>query len=206
MLDDFDRCPVEVWHQIFNVACRDGGQTAHSLSLTSRRAYQLSRHHRFFSIALNGVEQLRLCLQALKDSHISLRTTRYLYVSTPKPKIGLESGEDLYTLLSLVSGTLEVLTLCYAAPFTRTLEDQFPSLPTLSYLSLYHRNLSFIGAAYKQRAQSAKVSTWPKFPSLRDLRLHGELHFVPTSYWSSFDATAPMLPGGWMPSTGWVLQ
>ncbi|KAF5316862.1 hypothetical protein D9611_003687 [Ephemerocybe angulata] len=74
-------CPPELWTNIFNLACLDGGYTARSLSQVSRRMRDVSFDHRYYSLKIESTSQL---LKLEKNVEQSLVTkTKFLCVILP---------------------------------------------------------------------------------------------------------------------------
>ncbi|TFK69323.1 hypothetical protein BDN72DRAFT_733339, partial [Pluteus cervinus] len=73
--------PLEVWSQIFELACTDNGYTGHSLSLVSKSFNTLSVPYKFQSISLRNLKHIFEFFFALKDAPPHLRRVRYLYMA-----------------------------------------------------------------------------------------------------------------------------
>jgi hypothetical protein len=91
-----ERVPAELWDNIFNHACVDGGRTGCALSLTSRRFRELSAGIRLRSVFISDLEGLKLLLHALERLPEHERRVRFLFIAV-RP---LDS-DATYTLLSL---------------------------------------------------------------------------------------------------------
>jgi hypothetical protein len=78
--DISDGVPAELWHQVFQYACVDGGQTGCALSLVSRHIRELSAGIRFQSVIIVDPERLNLLLRALKSLSGDERRVRFLFI------------------------------------------------------------------------------------------------------------------------------
>jgi hypothetical protein len=76
-----EHCPTEVLHEIFALACTDGGYTARSLSLVSRIIYQKSRYSRFHSVACHGAAQTLRFAAILQKTPPHFRVVRHLFLA-----------------------------------------------------------------------------------------------------------------------------
>jgi hypothetical protein len=200
-----EECPPEIWHEIFDKACRDDGKTARALSLVSRRFHQLSKYHRLYSLAITDTLRLfRLC-ELLNLVPRSLRTTRYLYIRIPRAQITSDVYQTIRDVLSMVARTLEVLTICYVPSTNSKIEDQFPPLPRLLFLSLYFENSVPESKAFRgPRRQAEHIPA--DFPLLQDLQVFGKLHSH--HHWRCFVKVAPKVSmiSSWSDSISSVLQ
>ncbi|KDQ62127.1 hypothetical protein JAAARDRAFT_30033 [Jaapia argillacea MUCL 33604] len=183
-----DRCPPEIWLNIFNLACDDGGYTGCSLSLVSRCMYTLSKLVRYRSVALHGLRRMRSFATVMEGTPLELRRVRQLYISFRDPPLKTITGSDkpvdleesqqrttdawkcaeaiyqiLPSVLSAVAHSLESLTLvtCDDRPFALS---PIP-LPNILELTIY-------GIHEVSAWESDPVSLHP-LPTLRRLHLEG---------------------------------
>lgn len=77
-----EHCPTELLHDIFSLACNDGGFTGRSLSMVSRTIRQKSRNFRFYSIACRGTAQTIAFASVLDNTPPQFRVIRHLFIST----------------------------------------------------------------------------------------------------------------------------
>lgn len=100
---DIGSIPPEIWNEIFNLACRDDGTTAISLSQVSRRIRALSEQQRYLSVQIKSTSQLfklqdTLTSKGKLDMTIpqsSLRT-RFLCVVLPESTMEQAYPEDSF--------------------------------------------------------------------------------------------------------------
>ncbi|KDQ64076.1 hypothetical protein JAAARDRAFT_166035, partial [Jaapia argillacea MUCL 33604] len=153
--------PAEIWKAIFAFACLDDGTTGCSLALVSTYIAEVSREVRYQSVSINGYSQLLDLISTLEQVPPVARRVRHLFVgekfdptcairatfpavmcsrtrielSCPSVKLSAEFHNTVAHLLSLVSSTLETLTLiilpCDPTPFS------ISPLPSLTELSIY---------------------------------------------------------------------
>jgi hypothetical protein len=62
-----DSLPTELVHEVFNIACTDGGRTAAALRLVSRQMSSVAEEHRFQSLVIVGSIQLTKVEAALRS-------------------------------------------------------------------------------------------------------------------------------------------
>ncbi|KIM71842.1 hypothetical protein PILCRDRAFT_48162, partial [Piloderma croceum F 1598] len=74
-----ERCPPEILHHIFALACKDGGSTARSLSLVSRTISKKSTYSRLHSVACHGADQILSFARILDTRPPHLRVMRHLF-------------------------------------------------------------------------------------------------------------------------------
>lgn len=82
-----DDIPLELWKEILDLACLDGGTTARSLSFVSHRINEISRGHLYYSIKTDTVDQLlnlEKQMSKRKENGGNL-VTRSLCIILPKP-------------------------------------------------------------------------------------------------------------------------
>jgi hypothetical protein len=73
--------PNEIASAIFHYACTDGGKTARSLQLVSRRVSAVARIHRFRTIAVRGIQAITSVVNALTSDPAESHTIEHLFVS-----------------------------------------------------------------------------------------------------------------------------
>ncbi|TFK69321.1 hypothetical protein BDN72DRAFT_959686 [Pluteus cervinus] len=73
--------PFEVWSQIFELSCADGGDTGLSLSRVSRSFNRLSVSYKFHSVLLRSGNCVFRFLPVLKNTPPELRCVKYLYAA-----------------------------------------------------------------------------------------------------------------------------
>ena len=66
-----DRLPLETLHQIFELACTDGGYTGCSLALTSKFIREAAQYTRLYSVVLEAETQRLDALIALYQNQCS---------------------------------------------------------------------------------------------------------------------------------------
>ncbi|KDQ62128.1 hypothetical protein JAAARDRAFT_54144 [Jaapia argillacea MUCL 33604] len=89
-----DWCPSEIWLNIFNLACDDGGYTGCSLSLVSPCIHILSKPMRYRSVALHGLRRMRYFAEVMEATPPELRRVRHLYISFRDPPPQAITGSD----------------------------------------------------------------------------------------------------------------
>src|SRR5882757_4218551 len=85
-----DRCPVEIWTQIFSYACEDGGATGCALSVTSKYIRDTSKSVRHRSVAVCGFTKIFYFYNRFKRGQTS--PILYLFISDSEP-----SGHDAHS-------------------------------------------------------------------------------------------------------------
>ena len=171
-----DSLPVELLTPICFLACTDGGPTACSLSLVSRRIHAVSRPARFHSVAFSGPRVLTAVphfLARMKEEHEDRKRVeaasrvRHLFVSVLPPLAESQTMVwkvyvfTVTTLLRAVAQDVETLSLVFS-PWgpgpTKPIEldVEFPRV----------RELTVSGASF-----SAPRLGSPAFPALRRLHL-----------------------------------
>ncbi|KAF6741275.1 hypothetical protein DFP72DRAFT_292375 [Ephemerocybe angulata] len=74
-------CPPELWTDIFNMACLDGGYTARSLSQVSRQMRDVSFDHRYYSLKIESTSQLLKLEKNVEQGLV--KKTKFLCVILP---------------------------------------------------------------------------------------------------------------------------
>ena len=92
-----ETCPIEIWHEIFAIACTDGGLTGRSLSLVSKHFHDISGPLKYQSIAITRWRQLIAFSQSF--SHWQLpdfqKKIKYLFIHCPYPFMDVEDDPKL---------------------------------------------------------------------------------------------------------------
>jgi hypothetical protein len=107
------KCPIEIWLQIFQVACTDDGSTGRSIALVSRFFHEISNEVKLQSLSVIGVPQIVACARMLEMTPPHFRRVRHLFVSncleTPSKKTRTFPGQsrgfwelDVSTLLKFL--------------------------------------------------------------------------------------------------------
>ncbi|KAF6747351.1 hypothetical protein DFP72DRAFT_1174985 [Ephemerocybe angulata] len=74
-------CPPELWTDIFNMTCLDGGYTARSLSQVSRQMRDVSFDHRYYSLKIESTSQLLKLEKNVEQGLV--KKTKFLCVILP---------------------------------------------------------------------------------------------------------------------------
>ncbi|EIN04504.1 hypothetical protein PUNSTDRAFT_122832 [Punctularia strigosozonata HHB-11173 SS5] len=69
------KCPAEILHHIFSLACTDGGRTGRALARVSRVVAAVSSRTRLRSIQAAGEDELRALVNLLERAHPNARST-----------------------------------------------------------------------------------------------------------------------------------
>ena len=78
-----NRCPLEVWAYIFQLACTDGGQAGCSLSRVSHTVHDLAQPSRYYSVSLTSAESFVQFATLLVDTLEQTPVIRHMFVDTP---------------------------------------------------------------------------------------------------------------------------
>ncbi|KAF8211995.1 hypothetical protein K438DRAFT_1928256 [Mycena galopus ATCC 62051] len=113
-----DRLPPEICAHIFDLACRDTGQTGRALSLVSRYIHQTSELARYISVAIVGRTQLLAFARFLERAPTQLKT-HYLFID------GHESSAVMDKFLKRAYARQDLAHLNYQA---LTLSDKWESV------------------------------------------------------------------------------
>jgi hypothetical protein len=148
-----EKCPAEVWAEIFELACTDGGPTGRSLSLVSKYI-NASKSSKYFTLALKQ-KQFRPLALVLKKLPFNSRRCRHIFAREDNTDAGFFIS-DLNRLLILVAPTLQTLEV-RASKVTLTFPFQFPALVDL-----------VISGTLDLGTQSARAKV--RYPALK--RLH----------------------------------
>ncbi|KAE9407440.1 hypothetical protein BT96DRAFT_132868 [Gymnopus androsaceus JB14] len=80
-----DRCPPEICHIIFLLACTDGGYTGRSLSAVSKSIRSISRPTMLQSMSIIGYDQLLAFLNLLEQEQEPTQQDNHALVPPPTP-------------------------------------------------------------------------------------------------------------------------
>ena len=188
--------PLEIQHNIFLLACTDGGRTGQALSLTSRSYRDAVRPVRLHSVAIRTVPHIENVLQSYMRDQEELEASgstlkprvRHLLLSPadkgpdndqgPEDKDAMEAA--LIALLQLVGPTLR--TLAYTAPICFVGLGGICPMPKLEELTI------FLDSRERQPNSHLDPARPPaSYPALR------KLHIVLS--WG--DIVVPDLLGWW---------
>ncbi len=188
--------PLEIQHNIFVLACTDGGRTSLALSLTSRSYCDAVRPVRLHSVAVRAFSDIEGVLQSykrdeaeLEASGSTLKTRVWHLLLSPEPNNADEDekpdeDEDPHTasmvaLLQLVGPTLRTLT--YTAQIRFTGLRGICPMPKLEELTV------FLNSPERQSQPLPGPAHRPaSYPALR------KLHIILLP-----EAVVPDLPGSW---------
>lgn len=144
-------CAAELWQDIFERACTDGGTTGCSLALVSKSVHQASAPFRYYSVMLEGTNQLSAFVRVLENSDRA-PNVRHLFVcdihsmhSPPTDSSPIMSDIGvmrLSQLLSAVSYSLETLTLNHYGVRRFTLPSIL--LPMLKELNIHGDHFGYM--------------------------------------------------------------
>ncbi|KAF9462895.1 hypothetical protein BDZ94DRAFT_1260113 [Collybia nuda] len=189
--------PIEIWLQIFQLACTDGGSTGRAISRVSRFFHEVSKEVRLQSITVVGVPQIVACALMLERTPPNFRRVRHLFVSNcletpfrrtrtfPTSSRGfweIDTGacEAFIQILKLVAPTLQTFYLVSNIPRTCILLPV--SLPKVVQMTLQGP----IPPANHPRCETHA------FPSLRRLQLLSFTDY-PMDIFESITLRAPSL-------------
>jgi len=215
-----DHCPIEIWSQIFTLACTDNGFTGRSLSLTSRYIHELSKSVKLQSLSVTKPQQIRGLARLLADTPPKYRRVRYLFIGDDewdREEFQWEEGSavtmdvwnsraeecrryetpilDAYLrILRTVAPTLTTLLVHFQSYTTC---PSFPTsipFPSLIELTLYGPRIEpptpITGTGV---VSSPSLSDHPPpFPSLRRLYL-AHTYYDPAMYLRRITSVAPSL-------------
>jgi len=80
-----NRCPVEIYAHIFQLACMDGGYTGRALSLVSKYFHDVSKPLKYYSVSCHGFWQAIEFLRLIKTLPPCDRIVHYLSVTDAYP-------------------------------------------------------------------------------------------------------------------------
>ena len=76
-----ERCPVEILHLIFSLACTDEGETGRALARVSKCIHAASREHAYQSVAIYGSYQLSSFCTLIESLQPNAPIVRHLFLS-----------------------------------------------------------------------------------------------------------------------------
>ena len=153
-------CPVEIALEIFSLACSDDGRTSHALSLVSKDFHSVSSPFRFRTLSIYSPEQLVRTIDVLLARPCQLRRVEHLHIN-------IMSGRDVPSfisrLLTLVSSSLQTLSLCTFEYWGSVIPTE---LPALRELTLYTNvsSASFLGSLQAPRLQRLHIAFYNTLP------------------------------------------
>ncbi|KAF9072183.1 hypothetical protein BDP27DRAFT_434241 [Rhodocollybia butyracea] len=180
------RCPPEICHIIFCLACTDGGYTGRSLSVVSKYIRTISRPTMLQSMSIIGYNQLLAFLNILEQEQeqiqrqpndtASQRHVKYLFISAHSRNTAVDpkaltsefshkerAYEAFERILRLISPTIRILHVFFI--FYRTFLLLPVGLPVLQELSLH--------GPMDSLSTDGGVSI---FPALRHLHITSPFH------------------------------
>ncbi|KAI1795028.1 hypothetical protein LXA43DRAFT_61413 [Ganoderma leucocontextum] len=170
--------PLEIQHEIFVLACTDGGRTGLALSLTSRSYRDAARPVRLHSVAIRAFSHIEGALRSYKRDQAELEASgstlkpqvRHLLLSPADkgPNDDDVDEDETYTalaaLLQLLGPTLR--TLAYTAPISFSgLCSSCPiSMPKLEELTILLNE-------HEHQPKSQPTAARPSYPALQKLHV-----------------------------------
>ena len=135
MVPSIERCPTEIWHEIFAFVCTDTGLNGRSISLVSKRFHDLLGPLKYQPIAIARWRQLIAFSQTFSQLPDNQKRIKYLFIHCPYPFLDVEDSprlpsledEDLYT-------DLEDSDLDYCTPSESDSDSEVEDSPSLSSL------------------------------------------------------------------------
>ncbi|KAI0322370.1 hypothetical protein OF83DRAFT_798714 [Amylostereum chailletii] len=199
MATTFDTCPVDILHLILDDACTDAGDTAQTLSLTSRHLSAVSSSYRHRNIVLRGLAQVQrvvryfsvLPQECRRVQHLFIADDPEEYLSMDKPTClnpgaprrdegrggdGVFHGELFQAatdeLLDLLAPTLRTLACHTVNPWQKFILSNVQEIhfPRLTSLILHQTTR----VPFPQHDQPIGVN----MPNLRRLHLSYSGHFI----------------------------
>lgn len=179
-----ERLPTESLHQIFALACCDGGFTGRSLSLVCRSFQDVARPVRYHSVALVGFWQVKRFLRCYQSDRVVCERQASSY--TPKirhlllrPDASDANGVDiaaygasaqpvLCEILRLAGPTLVTLLYTGEVRWEDLLADCQCELPNLEELTFGRQD---IFDPSRQHARPPYAQLPCRFPALRQLHV-----------------------------------
>ncbi|KAI0087160.1 hypothetical protein BDY19DRAFT_1058357 [Irpex rosettiformis] len=181
-----DRCPSELHHRIFSLACTDGGRIGCTLSLVSRRIHATSTPVRFYTVALCSLPRMRLFLDLLRTKPI-LPIVSHLFLDDRNERpSGEKPLEVVASIISIIAPSLVTLS----GSVKRISNGYASVIPQELDLSLL-RDLSLIvGSTW---ADSDKPVHLPRLTSLRRLHSWDSVSLSSIPHINAFTRAAPNL-------------
>jgi hypothetical protein len=90
-----EKCPIEIWQEIFAIACTDAGLTGRSLSLVSKHFNDISGPLKYQSIAITRWRQLFAFSQTFSQLPDFQKKIKYLFIHCPYPFMDVEDDPRL---------------------------------------------------------------------------------------------------------------
>jgi len=151
---------MEIWNQIFTLACIDNGFTGRSLSLVSRYIHKTSKSAKLQSFSVTKRQQIHAFARLIAETPPKYRRVRYLFIAILIPDDDENDdreaeSEEEGSITSAADVAEEVL-----AAFQHIIEALAPNLTTLHVHFPFHRKSLFL-------------PTTATFPSLVELTLYG---------------------------------
>ena len=157
-----ERCPPEIWHEIFTLICDDGGYMARSLSLVSRYFHDVSRSVMMQSVICNGADEIIAFASILDRTPAHHRVVRHLFATF----FSLPAGDG-----KTISAPLRQSPTSIVQFFANTLYPRRTECKTGQTMSLYRkvynsllRILTAIAPTLRTLSLAMQLSTWPQLP------------------------------------------
>ena len=124
-----ERCPPEILHHIFALACKDGGFTGRSLSLVSHTISEKSSYSRLHSVACRGADQILSFARMLDTRPPHLRVVSHLCLT-----LSYKVSDEANAIACERSGwAARRSQACCHIPYTNVIVINFlPKIQTLS--------------------------------------------------------------------------
>ena len=167
---------MEIWNQIFTLACTDNGFTGRSLSLVSRYIYKTSKSAKLQSLSVTKPQQIHALARLIAETPPNHRRVRYLFIASPGPHDDESDDRDVYqadseeegSTASAVDAADHGTAPCITekdcrevlAAFQHIIRALAPTLMTLYVHFPFYRESLFL-------------PTTETFPSLVELTLYG---------------------------------
>jgi hypothetical protein len=154
---------MEIWNQIFTLACTDNGFTGRSLSLVSRYIHKTSKSAKLQSLSVTKPQQIHALARLIAETPPKYRRVRYLFIASPGPyddesddrEADSEEEGSNTSAADAADHDKEVL-----AAFQHIIRALAPTLTTLHVHFPFYRESLFL-------------PTTETFPSLVELTLYG---------------------------------
>jgi hypothetical protein len=174
---------VEIWHQVFTLACTDNGFTGRSLSLVSQYIHETSKPMKLQSLAVVGPNQIQGLARLIEHTAPSHRRVQYLFIDS-----GWSGGtvtSILKDVQSIVAALAPSLIILHLRPH---FERNYPLLPisatfsSLTELTLdgpckYDKLTELISTSMDATGTPGCLfSHLPNFPALRRLYLNNDIY------------------------------
>ena len=160
------KCPIEIFDEIFSVACTDGGATGRSLSAVSKRICEVSKGFKYHTLVVQQ-HQLRSLAVVLRSLPLSARRVVRLAIhsesSTPLEDRFFDTDKN--RVLALVAHSLCILeVVANRAQFLLPI-----TLPSL-------RDLTLHGEVTTEKLTKRNMACYPalKHFHLKDAYIEGE--------------------------------